>query len=127
MDPIKTAESLGQQTDRVLFIAAIVLLVSGGLMGLRWVAKYFIKQNESLIADFKVHRAECAANTARLNDDRCKENASYVKTLTESNTSRLELARSLETLTEATTDNTEFLRRLSDTMAAQLLTRTTSK
>ena len=53
-DLVSIANHAAQQNDRWLFIAALIVL--GVVVWL--VARYFVKQHESLIADHKLARAE---------------------------------------------------------------------
>ena len=121
MTPIESAAELAkrasEQNDRFLFIFTILLLGGGVLLGLRMVAKYFIKQHEGLIADFREDRKAASARIAQIYDEERKSIEEIyrgrIATLHEFNEQRqrehAEFVRCVDNCTQAINRNTACL------------------
>lgn len=70
MNPFELAQKVSQQDDRYLFIVVILLLGMGMLYGIRMVAKYFISQHESLMAEARKDRSESQLIIQRISENR---------------------------------------------------------
>jgi hypothetical protein len=99
--PGVTGLDIAHWSDRAIFLGAIVVL-----------GKYFMKQHNDLICDFKEHRKSCEDDKKVLNDERKKENAEFARVVDASNHSREGLATTLQEVSKQMSLNTEMLTRV---------------